>query len=132
MNDGLRRLKVLAEVVLPAVIEENFDLRVWQCETTACAFGWGCMYKPFQEEGLRLSTEAESFNGKAYPLYKDRECIEAAEEFFELTYSEARELFYKGYYNQENPTVNDVITKIKEVIKKKEDEERFEQISGTS
>ena len=90
------------------------------------------MYKPFQEEGLRLITEAESFYGKAYPLYKDRECIEAAEEFFELTYSEARELFYKNYYNQENPTVNDVITKIKEVIKKKEDEERFEQISGTS
>ena len=132
MNDGLRRLKVLAEVVLPAVIEENFDLRVWQCETTACALGWGCMYKPFQEEGLRLITEAESFYGKAYPLYKDRECIEAAEEFFDLTYSEARELFYKSYYNQENPTVNDVITKIKEVIKKKEDEERFEQISGTS
>jgi hypothetical protein len=117
MNDGLRRLKVLVQVVLPAVKEENFDLRVWQCGTSACALGWGCMYKPFQEEGLRLSTKT------AYPLYKESKGIEAAEEFFELNYKEARDLFYRSHYNQENPTVNDVITKIKKVIKKKKDEE---------
>lgn len=129
MNDGLRRLKVLAEVVLPTVIEENFDLTDWQCGTTACAFGWGCMYKPFQEEGLRLSTESESYKSEVHPLYKKLEGFEAAEEFFELTSKEARDLFLKSHYNQEKPTVNNVISRIRKVIKKKEDEERFNKIS---
>lgn len=74
MNNGLRSLKILAEIVLSSVLEGHF----------------------------------------------------------ELSSNKAKDLFYKSHYKQETSTVQDVIMNIQEVIKKKEDEERFKQTSGTS
>lgn len=132
MNDGLRRLKILAEVVLPTVNEEDFDLAQWKCKTTACAVGYACLYEPFKDEGLRLVESHYKTPTVLIPSYEDCIGMGAAAKFFGLSIIEAEHLFIDTYYKQESPTVQDVIMKIQEVIERKEDEERFKQTRGTS
>lgn len=63
------RLLRLADVILPAVPEKDFNIRFWECGTVACAAGWACRDEQFQKEGLAMIPEAASYQDRI-PTYR--------------------------------------------------------------
>lgn len=74
------------------------------CSTAACAFGLACLSGAFKRSGLTYSVvpsgEDESDEPKAYivPRFNDVMGFDAAEYFFEITYSQAKFLFEETKY----------------------------------
>lgn len=141
MNTGLDRLRILVEEVLPKVQPEEFDISSWlrslsteqgggECGTVAGVVGHACLYKPFQELGLRL-------NDDDVPTYRGLKQIGAVERFFGLSTSEACYLFFMTSYRTEEELeedddaeyvhVHEVIVRIKQFIEQKEKQGQYER-----
>lgn len=106
------RLLKLADF-LDTVPAEKFDLRTWQCGTTACAVGWACTMPEFQDEGLVLANRWPDFI--PFPMYIGYTCWTAVKQFFELTSVNADHLFDAGEY-EPGATPQDVAVRIRRVV----------------
>ena len=114
------RLLRLARDILPNVPEENFDLGMWKCGTSACAVGWAACDPQFNKEGFRLQ---EFSNHRFQPYYEISECRswEAVERFFELRNKDAEYLFSGEAYRSAaycywSATKKQVIERIEEFV----------------
>ena len=94
------RLLRLANEILPKVVEEKFDMGVWQCDTSACAMGWACMDPVFKSEGLQFNTASNYGNSgySVYPWFEGEVTFRAAAKFFGLSEKQAEYLFDPGSY----------------------------------
>ena len=117
-----QRLQTLANF-LRTVPPERFDLENWRsaphtslpitdedlktCGTTACAVGWACSMPAFKAEGLYYNGHMPVYAPvDAQPLSYWR----AVEEFFGLSYIEARWLFSDKCYS--TPSLWSVIERL--------------------
>lgn len=102
------RLNTLADY-LATVPKKHFDLDSWVhidggefedgritkvgCDTTCCAFGWACSIPSFRKAGLQLDMDYE------IPMFKGEQEVDAATEFFKITFSQAVWLFAPREYS---------------------------------
>lgn len=116
-----QRLQTLANF-LRTCAPEKFDLENWRsaphtlsptdedlntCGTTACAVGWACSMPEFKAEGLYYNGHMPVYAPvDAQPLSYWR----AVEEFFGLSFIEARWLFSIECYS--TPSLWNVITRL--------------------
>lgn len=125
---NIERLKHLQEI-LKNVPEESLDMETWsnECGTSACAVGWSCMDKKFQEQGLSLEKRERSFIGLEsvmVPFYKGISGWEAVEDFFDLDSTQSGVLFDMMAYDNGTREVvlngDDLVTNItpQDVIKR--------------
>lgn len=83
-----KRLLKLADY-LYTIPNRKFDLTCWECDTSACAFGYACMMPSFKKAGLSLRGGIPTYttSGTYYDGFR------AASEFFGLSMKEAFDLF---------------------------------------
>jgi len=115
----LERLRLLAEVVLPAVKPEEFNLDVWKSirpdGTEADAIGHATSYEPFAIAGLELAKMGDT--GLFYPIFDGLSGLEAVKAFFDLTNGEACWLFCPAWHlSREKTQVNEVIERIESLL----------------
>lgn len=115
MNKG--RLLDLIDVLENKVTDEQFDIHVFMmsnfllengsCGTIGCAAGWYAFHRP----------EYFNFNGP-YPCLKETGDLGyiAMEEYFDLTYENAQQIFSPSRYWNKNVTRKDVIDRINEIM----------------
>lgn len=109
-SDGYKRLSLLADF-LENLPEERFNLKNWassnfkpnECGTTACACGWA----------TTIFDDLELVNHLI--RYKGYDSWFAVSDFFELSITEAEELFNPDHY-YEKATPKMVATKIREFL----------------
>ena len=98
------RLLRLADVILPKVSKENFDMSYWECGTTACAIGWACQDPVFKVEGFKLKKVRYDDTWKV-PFYEGVEGRLtrwfAIQRFFEIGLLDAQYLFNGIKYHGE-------------------------------
>lgn len=134
---NIERLKELQNLLIK-VPANQFDLSVWfdsvdsegkefselsgKCGTSACAVGWGCTHKPFNDQGLYYEIDGDN-NG--FPVYGDDTGWDAVQRFFDLDYRISEILFDEGWYfdkhfdeyaNELKITTQDVAKRIQIVI----------------
>lgn len=146
----MRNFERLTELlnVLKSIPEENFSLDHWiqtrysandsteelvKCGTVACAVGWACLHKPFQDLGLRLSKDDDRWSEievdednygikSSFPVYQEKVGWGAISRFFSLDTKEATYIFakesYQFLYTGEfyEPSVRDVIARIEKLL----------------
>lgn len=120
---GLRRLRELAEIVVPAINPEKLDMRVYMytCGTVGCIAGHAACYPPFVEEGLHL----EDINNWEYKAicFETETGASAVEEFFGISTDQFDYMFGSDSYPSPRPPLEEVIGRIKDVIKSKREGE---------
>lgn len=108
-RDRLERLAALLDTV-PA---DQFNLRHWDCGTTACAVGWAARDPGFQAEGLRLVGRELGL----VPKYDDETGIWAAEAFFGLGWDVTCNLFLSSrYWDGTDTRPGQVAARIRELL----------------
>ncbi len=101
MNEGDRRLTILADYLDTSVKDPSFHIIAWrrnriyihesECGTIACAVGHACDIPEFQALGLHYDEE---------PIYNGRNNWDAVADFFSLTREESEILFHYGAYGR--------------------------------
>jgi|SRR6185437_8822776 len=95
--NGRERLLRLANVVLPNVSHDEFDMTVWDCGTVACAAGHAARDPVLAAEGL--SVEWTSDRSQAATVrYQQSQGTYALERFFELPPWRAELIFLPACY----------------------------------
>jgi hypothetical protein len=85
------RLQQMVTMLRGLPEENQFNLEIWSCGTSACAVGWACVNPVFIEQGLkRRHTGAPEFKGLT--------SWDAVEAFFEINLDESEHLFDYGTY----------------------------------
>lgn len=105
------RLEHLIEV-LKEVPPNDFDMSLWQCGTQACAMGWACRDPQFRKEGLTTTRGGHS----STPAFEGHQAFYAAAKFFGISRNDAGMLFSPSAYDFDNPTVSQVIGRIRDFI----------------
>lgn len=109
---NVEALERLANVVLPQVPDENFDLKGWECGTVKCAVGWACVDPWFNDQGLYFKPD---YDEDLIPVYKDKTNWKAIKEFFNIDLDTSLYLFSEDTYKT-SPSKQDVINRINEVL----------------
>lgn len=111
-KDRLLKVAEILEDVKPSL----FDISCWfdretgnACNTVACALGWAAQHPWFMARGLCLDGENEPYFNGNYGEY-------AAEEFFDITHTQAAYLFMPDGYSGLNPSVRRVIKRIRKFV----------------
>lgn len=138
-----RNFERLSELVslLQTIPTENFSLSRWvssdysggdkavgeliECGTVACAIGWACLHKPFQQLGLSLKVNDD--HESLLPCYRNPKSRFASElwgqiaicNFFNLKPQECDYLFYADAYRQDNvePSIANVVSRIQNFVR---------------
>ena len=134
---NVNRLNRLSEI-LSKVPEKSFDISKWtnqtsienevDCGTTACAVGWACFDKGFNEEGLHYTLGENSYDGREFlePTFKSKKGWSAVEAFFGIESDIAFFLFDSDYYDNlhwyldRGVEPRDVINRIKILLENKD------------
>jgi len=96
-----------------ATLVDTFDLSVWLCGTAACAGGFASLHPVFRALGLGTSYDPEL--GDEVPTFRGRTGFNAIQDFFELTFADAGDLFSAEAYGGcvSNPTPSIVARRIR-------------------
>lgn len=112
-----RLLKLAAH--LRTVDPEKFIMHSWICGTKACALGHAAMIPEFQKAGLLLTILSKE-NGRI--TYRGRAGFYAAAAFFEISFTNSKDIFgYGGFLGityKVNPSPSEIADVIEEVIAK--------------
>jgi hypothetical protein len=100
------RMRVWADF-LDTVPEGTFDLREWECGSTACAAGWACRIPEFQEVGLELIHN--ELNPATYPSFRGYDSYSAVREFFGLDLRECDRIVDERHYDTGRKTKPSVV-----------------------
>jgi hypothetical protein len=96
MSLNIKRLRRLADVILPRVHYTKFNMGFYHDGTCGCALGWAGLDPVFRRQGLKTLPAATravvQFNGNPFSQ-------SAAAEFFGLTENEAEDLFLPWSYD---------------------------------
>ena len=126
----IERLNKLIEILLK-VPNKSFDLTQWtnvkelsqqvDCGTVACAVGWACFDKSFNEEGLNYQEVEQNLFGTQYmtPVFEGSTGWDAVEAFFDISLGASEFLFethaYENHswYADRSVQPKDVINRIR-------------------
>ena len=97
--------------VLKFVKKKEFDLRSWDCGTTACAIGHMCKDNWFKKKGLYVKRGPI---GIIEPHYGSRIGWHAVSRFFDIPLDQAFYLFGRWRYLQDKNKPKHVIKRLKE------------------
>lgn len=108
------RLRELAEVVLPPVAEEEFDLARWKCGTVACAIGHAASYPPFNAQGFTLEKSNHVWSEDLLPVFAISDTgksygWDAVCDFFRINDVDASWLFSIASYDEDKPITKQMV-----------------------
>lgn len=128
--ERLKEMQILMQKVHESVLagKSKFDLSEWaqgevsentspnDCGAVCCAVGFAMQHKPFNDQGLNIETAFDyGFGTISIPKYLRDTNWNAVENFFGLTYLQAKYCFHDSHY-PENPTPLDVSNHIQDIL----------------
>lgn len=111
------RLIVLRNYLCDNVQDDQFNLGLWHCGTTSCAFGHAANILEFQEAGLFLAV-IPGTRSMYEPCFQHATGYDAAAAFMGISCKEAINLFNPSSYEDDKRTRQDVIDRINKFLMK--------------